>query len=405
MCGQGVVVNSSLLWVLMALGVGLALGWWIGRSVLQRRTVEAGDDFRSDYFKGLNYLLNEQPDEAIKVFCELIEVTPKTLETHFALGNLFRRRGEVDRAIRLHRNIIAKLDLSVDERASATLELARDYMKAGLYDRAEELFSDLVHQRLKLAPALRNLLVIYELERDWDKAIAAATELTAMGHDELSPTLAHYYCEVAQLRWSANAPTDAAACLRKARQIDPDCVRAHIRLAEELMQAGDDAQALSCFLDAVKADHAFIPILMEPITRCFDRLGDAPGLREFLSSALVSSPSAQTVAAMVACTEMDEGRLAAVKRSIELARRFPSVGSLKCLVDYSPIAADDADATSPLAALRQIVGKLAEHWSRFRCEHCGFGAKQLHWQCPSCKHWGSVKPQSERLVWDGNDVE
>ena len=396
-------MNLSLLWVLTALGAGVALGWWLGRGALRRCAVAAGDDFRSDYFKGLNYLLNEQPDEAIKVFCELIEVTPKTLETHCALGNLFRRRGEVDRAIRLHRNVIAQWDLSVDERASATLELARDYMKAGLYDRAEQLFSHLVHRRLKRAPALRSLLVIYELERDWDKAIAAAAELTAMGHGELSLPLAHYYCEVAQLRWSADAPADAMDYLRKARHSDPGCVRAHIRLGEELMRAGDDAQALSCFLDAVKADHAFIPILMDPITRCFDQLGDARGLREFLSSALVSSPSAQTVVAMVACTEMDEGRPAAVKRSIELARRFPSIGSLKCLVDYSPIAIEDA--ASPLAALRQIIGKLAEHWSRFRCEHCGFGAKQLHWQCPGCKQWGSVKPQSERLVWDGDDVD
>ena len=397
-------MDLTLLLTLIALGVGSALGWRAGRGAWRRRAGAADDDFRADYFKGLNYLLNEQPDEAIKVFCELIEVTPKTLETHFALGHLFRRRGEVDRAIRLHENIIAKLDLSTDQRALATLELGRDYLKAGLYDRAEALFGDLASQRLQLAPALRHLLIIYELERDWDRAIAAAIELTAMGHGELNATLAHYYCEVADRCVASGASADAVSWWRKARQIDPDCVRAHVRLGEGLMQAGDDVKALSCFLDAVKADHAFIPMLMDPMMRCFDALGDAQGLREFLGSALASSPNAQTVAAIVACTEADQGRPAAVKRSIDLARRFPSVGSLKCLVDYSPIEVGDADETSPLGALRRIVGKLAEHWSRFRCVHCGFGAKQLHWQCPSCKHWGSIKPQSERLVWDGDEA-
>jgi hypothetical protein len=163
--------------LLLLLPVAVYFGWWLARAIERRSSGKRKRLFSDQYFQGLNYLLNEQPDKAIQVFLELAEVNQETVETHMALGNLFRRRGEVDRAIRFHQNIIAKHGLQPEQRTQALLELGEDYMRAGLLDRAERLFSELIETDAHTPSALRSLLDIYQQEKDWDKALEQAQRL------------------------------------------------------------------------------------------------------------------------------------------------------------------------------------------------------------------------------------
>ncbi|MGB0713705.1 MAG: tetratricopeptide repeat protein, partial [Gammaproteobacteria bacterium] len=186
-------------WIWFVLPLAMVVGWVIGRR--GGTTRPKGDEacFDTRYFQGLNYVLNEQPDKAIEVFIKMVEVDSDTVETHFALGSLFRRRGEVDRAIRLHQNLIARPNLDRGQRAQALLELGRDYMLAGLFDRAENLFRELVDARFHIRQAYENLVAIYEQEKDWDNAIKAARNLEGRVPRDMRPVIAQFHCEKADI--------------------------------------------------------------------------------------------------------------------------------------------------------------------------------------------------------------
>ena len=214
----------DFLWLLLPLAA--ASGWlagWYGKR--RRESVAAADDLRSNYFKGINYLLNEQPDKAIEAFIKVLEVDSETVETHLALGNLYRRRGEVDRAIRIHQNLIARPNLESEQRSEALLELGHDYLSAGLLDRAENLLQELADGGDYRVQALRQLIDIYEQEKDWSKAIACGHLLEKVTGNHLSPVIAHYQCELAErLRESGEADA-ALEMVNKAQAIHDRCHR------------------------------------------------------------------------------------------------------------------------------------------------------------------------------------
>jgi len=187
----------GVFWLLLP--VAALSGWFIAHLGRKRGRGDPMMDLSSTYFRGLNYLLNEQPDKAIEVFLKLAEVDNDTVETHLALGNLFRRRGEVDRAIRIHQNLVARTTLSAEQRSYALLELGEDYMRAGLFDRAEDLFLEMVDMGVHMEPVLNHLVVIFEQEKDWDKAIDAARKLGPISGRDMAPVVAQYYCELAEV--------------------------------------------------------------------------------------------------------------------------------------------------------------------------------------------------------------
>src|SRR3990167_859744 len=204
------------------------LGWLIGRYFWQKTTSEQNNNLPADYFVGLNYLINEQPDKAVDVFILLLEVNSETIETHLALGSLFRRRGEVDRAIRMHQNLIARPQLSKHYRAQALEALGQDYLHAGVIDRDEKLFLELVEMGEKNIPSLRSLLHIYQQEKDWLQAIETAQKLAAVSGETMDPTIAQYYCEIAEQVMEEGAMHQASRYLKRAKAIDPDCVMASL---------------------------------------------------------------------------------------------------------------------------------------------------------------------------------
>jgi lipopolysaccharide biosynthesis regulator YciM len=384
-------VNSEvgLFWLLLPLAA--ALSWYLARRGSERITGARVNRLRSNYFRGLNYLLNEQPDKAIEVFLHIAEVDSDTIETHLALGNLFRRRGEVDRAIRVHQNLVARPTLSAEQKTQALLELGEDYMRAGLLDRAETLFTDLVGIDARAPSALRHLISIYQQERDWRKAIDHARRLELATGESQSRLVAQYFCELAEHARSRKDPEIARRNLAEAFACEPNCVRGLVISARMALDAGDAVAAAHAFEQVVEHDIDFVPEILGPVLACYEKLDEPHRGREFLRQIAERYEGISPVLALARMIERDEGARVAAEFLAEQLRSRPSVRGLVHMIELSLKSAAEHERDT-LVVLDELVRKLLEGKSVYRCSRCGFGARAHHWQCPSCKSWGSVKP-------------
>lgn len=378
--------------VVFLLPVAAASGWYLGRRESAARQLESRVSGMSpDYFRGLNYLLNDRPDKAIEVFIKVLEVESETVETHLALGNLFRRRGEVDRAIRIHQNLVARPSLEFEQRALALLELGLDYMRSGLFDRAESLFKELLDSGAHQRQAVDHLIDIYQQEQDWDKALEYTARLEALSRTDLGPMRAHFLCEQARTLIDAGDVEKASELLREAMQADPACVRASLMQARLAMVAGAFEAAIRHLERIEEQDREFLPEAMAPLVECYrelDRLPELVAYLERLSADHVGITPVLVLAELLA----QGGRPAEAKQRIvaELKVR-PTVRGIDRLMDYSLVDAT-GDARENLLLLKELTASLIEEKSSYRCGICGFKGRLLHWQCPSCKSWNAVKP-------------
>jgi lipopolysaccharide biosynthesis regulator YciM len=366
-------------------------GWYVGRRSSERSRRVGVSELSSSYFRGLNYLLNEQPDKAIEVFLQLAEFNRDTVETHLALGNLFRRRGEVDRAIRVHQHLIARPNLSNEEKTIALLELGEDYMRAGLLDRAETLFSDLVAMDAHVPSALRHLISIYQHEKDWGKAIDHARRLERISGESEGPIIAQFYCELAELARAARNFEAAQRHLDHAFESQPECVRASIILGHLEAQQGHLEAAAQAFERVATLDVDYVPEILPPLLDCYARLQQMQRAERFLVDIIERSQGVSPVIALAKLYASTRGEAAAVEFMTRQLRQRPSVRGLMSLIDAS-LANARGEARENLLILRDLTHKLIEGQAMYRCNKCGFGAKAHHWQCPSCKTWCSVRP-------------
>ena len=371
--------------------VAFACGWWSARRAGVKRSGARVSELSSDYFRGLNYLLNEEQDKAIEVFLKLAEYNRDTVETHLALGNLFRRRGEVDRAIRVHQHLVSRPGLTDATKTVALLELGEDYMRAGLLDRAETLFCDLVAMDAHAPSALRHLISIYQHERDWHKAIEHARRLEAMTGEEESPMIAQFYCELAERSRQHGARADAADYLRQAFQCQPGCVRAFMLTGRLHSDAGECEQAIDAYEAAITADAAFVPQILPPLLVCYANAGQGRRAESFLLNLLQRYSGISPVLALTELYQQREGETVAVDFLTAQLRQRPSVRGLMALIDAT-MHKMSGEARDNFTILRDLTHKLLEGQAVYRCSRCGFGAKAHHWQCPSCKSWGSIRP-------------
>ncbi|WP_158884685.1 lipopolysaccharide assembly protein LapB [Rhodanobacter sp. L36] len=367
------------------------LGWWASRRVGARRSGTAVSELSSDYFRGLNYLLNEEQDKAIEVFLKLAEYNRDTVETHLALGNLFRRRGEVDRAIRLHQHLVSRPGLSDSMKTVALLELGEDYMRAGLLDRAEALFTDLVVMNAHAPSALRHLISIYQHERDWHKAIEHARRLEVMTGEEETPMIAQFYCELADRSRQHGARAEARDYLQQAFDCQPDCVRAFMLTGR--LQAEDDhhIEAVQAYEAAINADIAFTPEILPPLLNSYARSQQMERAEVFLREMLSRYHGISPVLALTHLYRQRDGERAAVDFLTMQLRQRPSVRGLMALIDAT-MDKIEGEVRENFLILRDLTKKLLEGQAMYRCSRCGFGAKAHHWQCPSCKSWSTIRP-------------
>lgn len=372
------------------------MGWVVGRRGGERHSDSQVSKLSTTYFRGLNYLLNEQPDKAIELFLHIAELDKETFETQVALGHLFRRRGEVDRAIRLHQALVQRTDLSDAQRVQALLALGEDYMKSGLLDRAETVFGELATIDQRAPQALRHLIDIFQSERDWTRAIENAHRYEAVTGESMGSLIAMFECELAE-RYRANGDLDAArAAIARAYAADSDAVRPGMLEGRIEAAAGNDAAAIKAFERAARHDPEYLPEILPTLLGCYERTGDIPGARRFLDEMAEHYPGVAPVLALTRLVEREEGVHAA---RVYLGRQLkdrPSVRGEAALIELT--LADGSDPIGTLQDLGRITDQLLVRNPSYRCSQCGFGARSHHWQCPSCRSWGTVKPMLNYAV-------
>ncbi|MGI9291132.1 MAG: lipopolysaccharide assembly protein LapB [Gammaproteobacteria bacterium] len=350
-----------------------------------------GSTLNADYIKGLNYLLNEQPDQALEVFMRMVEVDDETLETHFALGSLFRRRGEVDRAIRVHQNIIARPNLSAMHREHALVSLAEDYLSAGLFDRAEKLFLELRESAEYKVRALRKLVRIYEITHDWGQAIEVFRELEKADAD-LEPTgqISHYHCELAEHAVQDRDFPKARELLKKAGSDRYGTVRARLMLGDLARQTGDHKDAVKIYRSVMDAESRLIGEMVPRLAESCRGLEDQDLLTTSLNKLRKKDPLASKAIALAAIhddTIQNETALECLWDYIADDRILSKLVDIESVRQRDPAARSEA-----ITRVRSGLAALISSTHRYRCNNCGYITSQLLWQCPSCRQWDTVVP-------------
>ncbi|NNM59722.1 MAG: lipopolysaccharide assembly protein LapB [Legionellales bacterium] len=380
----------NLPYLLLAILTLLFIGYLVWNNGRQKSQGNSYNPFSEDYLLGLNYLLGEQPDKAVDIFIKLLEVDSETVETHLALGHLFRRRGEVDRAIRIHQNLIAKPQLSKKQRTQATLALGEDYLRAGVLDRAERLLLDVVQSGEFQIPALKMLLDIYEQEKEWVRAIQTAEKYQQVSNEPLFARIAHYNCELAidsRLRFGSE---QAAKYLKLALVSDKNCVRASLLQGSWDMEQQDYKQAIKCFRRVADQDIWFLTEVIKPLGECYEKLGQSEEYYQLLHRYQNQAPRLSLVLVLSERILQEQGALAASEFVTEQLYAKPSLSGLSRLIELQKLLSADT-AKYNLQLLFNITQQLIMLKPVYRCENCGYAGKVLHWQCPSCRQWGSVK--------------
>ncbi|MGH8506509.1 MAG: lipopolysaccharide assembly protein LapB [Stenotrophobium sp.] len=379
--------DSLLAWLLLPMGA--VLGWVLARRMPQpeQRAMDA------EQLGGLlTHLTADDPDEAIAALTQAAEFDQSTAELHLTLGNLFRKRGEIDRALRIHETLLARPQLKPQTRHQVRFELAQDYAKAGLMDRAEALFNDLAAEGLFVAAALEQLVGVYEQQRDWKQAIEAAQRLEAARGESRRGNIAQYICELAEEARRGKKYAEAEKLAQKALDKDKSCVRASLMLAALAEAREDFPQAVKRYLLAFDQNPRFLPELLKPLQRCYEKSGDLTAYMLFLKDVREQSGAGIPILAeaqLMRQEGMDPLNHLATGLEIQPTRAL-FAEFLEVLEQRPEVVTAGLDKAA--ASLRQALKKLMESAPRYQCSHCGFNPRQLFWQCPSCKQWGSIAP-------------
>jgi len=383
-------MDFELWWLLPIVAVFFALGWIAARIDIKHLMRESRA-LPLSYFRGLNFLLNEEPDKAIESFIEVVKVDPQTIDLHFALGSLFRRQGEVDRAIRMHQNLLDRPDLPADKRTTATFELAQDFHRAGLLDRAEELFSKLNGTPFEHA-SLGHLISIYETEKDWPKAIAATKRMEEIAKQPYYKEIAQYHCELAQAALLRNDADAAAREIDEALATHRACARANLIAGDSAAQRGDSAAAVAAWQRIETQNPPFLALAAERFADAYRKLGDrSTGIR-LLRNYQAQYPSLDLLNALFTLVLEEEGPVAAAALVKDELARNPTLIGLDRLLEAQLLSAP-AERRHDLELVKGLVAQHIKRLGMYRCEHCGFRAKQYYWRCPGCQKWETYVPR------------
>lgn len=382
------------LWWLLVLPLFFGFGWLAARIDIKHVVSESRALPRS-YFTGLNFLLNEQPDKAIEAFLEAAKIDPETVELHFALGNLFRRRGETDRAIRVHKHLIdrdvSQAQLTEEQRLHALAELGQDYLKAGLLDRAEDIFLKLRGTR-RDEEALRNLLEIYQQEKDWDKAIAIAARMPGHAEHLWQKQIAEFHCELAASDLLNGRLEAARRRLEAALAANRRCVRATLMRGELETKVGAGQAAVEIWQTVEQQNPLFLSLAADKMMATYRELGREQAGIELLRGYLERHTSLDLLDVVFQAELKARGPEAAYALVRDELRRNPTLLGLDKLLEAQILLAP-AEKRADLELVKNLIHNHTRRVARYRCEDCGFKARQFHWRCPACGGWETFPPR------------
>ena len=374
-------------WLFLLLPIAAMSGWLSARKHYKKPSNPKQSYFDPEYFKGLNYLLNEEPDKAIDVFIRLLEVNSETVETHLALANLFRRRGETERAIRIHQNLIARPTLTLLQREQALIELGLDYMSAGVLDRAELLFLELLNSTDPPSDAYEHLLNIYQQERQWQKAINIAKKLHSQDPQKKKAEIAQFYCELAEEALD-NMSQKALVLLKKASKFDSNCVRATLLRADLHIKDGHYNKALKSLNRIEQQDPHYIPEALPLLKTCYQKLDKLPAFDIWLKLVLVRHPIMTSVHLMLTqVIEIQYGLEEAQNYLQQQLKSKPSIEGLDTLLSLG-----DIKNPTLIPLVQDTTRDILQKKRTYLCHQCGFAGKTMHWHCPSCQQWSTIRP-------------
>ncbi|PCE66923.1 lipopolysaccharide assembly protein LapB [Salinivibrio sp. YCSC6] len=380
----------ELLFLLLPIAAGY--GWYMGNRNARHRRQEQSHHLSRQYVTGLNLLLSEQSDKAVDLFIELLQVDNETIDTHLALGNLFRSRGEVDRAIRIHQNLIARPNLTLDQRNLAMQQLAKDYMVAGFFDRAEKIFVKLVDEPDYKEFALQQLLAIFQQTREWEKAIDTAAKLVKLGKSKLRKDIAHFHCELAMQQMGEGNEHKARQLLRRALSYDKGCVRASLMLAKLDIQHEDYKGAIKQLENILEQDADFVSEALPLLAQSYRALGREMQLVRFLKECIEKKAGVSAELMLSEVISANENLAMAQSFLTRQLTRNPTMRGFHKLMEYHVEQAEEGRAKASLNTLKDLVAEQIKVKPHYRCRKCGFSTHALYWQCPSCKNWGAIKP-------------
>ncbi|MBW8029031.1 lipopolysaccharide assembly protein LapB [Ferrovum myxofaciens] len=377
---------------LLALPVFFGLGWLAARVDIRHLLTESRA-LPASYFKGLNLLLNEQPDKAIESFIEVARAEQQTVELQFALGGLFRRRGEVDRATRMHQNLVERTDLGPQQRTEALYELALDFLKAGLLDRAEPLFERLKDSDYEES-ALHHLLDIHVTEKDWTRAIQVARVLEQKTGEDRRGDMANFYCELAILAHTRSQFEEAQDFLKQALETQRNCVRAYVLRGEWTFKAGRVEEACAQWQELEQRDPDYLFLVARPLSDALRQLGQVNEAVTLMQGWMERYPNLDLLSLAFQLTLEIRG----VEDALRLVRaeleRRPTLGNLDRFLEAQLVSVAP-ELRAEVQRMRDIVHGHYERLAFYQCRHCGFKARSFHWHCPACGNWDSYPPRRQ----------
>lgn len=381
------------LWYLLSLPLLFAAGWFF-RGFESRVRESDNAALPRSYFRGLNLLLNDQPDKAIDAFIEVVKLDPETIELHQALGNLFRRRGEFDRAVRIHTHLLNRADLPARQRSQALEELGQDYLKGGLLDRAEDAFVRLLDDQHYRFDALRSLLRIYQMEREWLKAVDCARRLEREAGESHYVAISHYYCELASDAMTRGALDEAQRAIDEALTANRKSIRALILAGDVAARRGDADEALRQWRRVEDASAEHVPLIAAQVADTMAAQGRDDQALNWLERALLDSPSIDLLDIVAHRMTAWRGAAAAEALIAKETQRHPSLLGFERLLEARlAIRLENGEQDGELQLLSSLLSNHTQKLARYRCSKCGFRAREYHWNCPGCSSWDSYPPR------------
>ncbi|AHN26492.1 lipopolysaccharide assembly protein LapB [Gilliamella apicola] len=376
----------------LLLPIAAAYGWYMGDRNAKQKYIDQSNRLSREYVDGLNFLLSNQKDKAVDLFLDMLKEDEGTLEAHLTLGNLFRSRGEIDRAIRIHQALLESSSLTFEQRLLAIQQLGRDYMGAGLYDRAEEMFLQLIDEEDFQQSALQQLIIIYQSTSEWINAINIATKLVKLGNEKYKIYIAQFYCELASLAIANDDLDKAYNLLQKSSAADPNCARTSLMLGRILIVQNRTEEAIESLKQILQQDKAFIGEALPILNECYNKLDKQDEFQQFLQLCVDKDTGNVAELMLADLIEKQNGLDSAQNYMYRELLKHPNLKGFYRLMDYHVADAEQGKAKESLLLLRNMVGEQIKIVPNYRCQKCGFTVNTIYWLCPACRSWSTIKP-------------
>ncbi|MCP4391266.1 MAG: lipopolysaccharide assembly protein LapB [Gammaproteobacteria bacterium] len=379
------------IWLFLLVLAAIFIGWLLGRwqPFKKKSGPQQPDQFSEHYAKGLNYLLADDSDNAIKIFTDLIEVNKDTIEIHIALGNLFRSKGEVDRAIKVHQNLLARPNLTRKQRHMAIAELASDYLKAGLLDRAEKLYREMIELNADASHAYHRLLDLYITEKSWSEAVECAQEIYNRGEPEAAVAYSQCLCEIAFEALQSGNNRLARKSLDRALEVDPGCVRSALLLIQLYMNTDNHSSAKRIFQRLVRESPDYMGLYIEPARHIYLNR-EARVYQDFLQNQYLQHPSTRLAIALLEHYARNDEIDKARQFLSDILHKSPSFEAFEFALRF--LKSNPGQLGETWETLSTFLKSIQDKKTEYVCSRCGYESHAIQWLCPSCRNWASMKP-------------